>query len=124
MREITFRAKSKDDGEWLFGDLLYDQYQSFIVTAYDRQTIEVEEETVGQYTGRKDKNGKAIYDGDLLMCQDDTVPYQVHWDDGDCQFRFKYLRFPDDIDISARNSGEFVVVGNIFENPELLETKE
>ena len=58
MREIRFRAKRKDTGEWLYWNLL----DGF---SYPKEIID--EDTVGQYTGLKDKNGKEIYEGDILV---------------------------------------------------------
>lgn len=61
-REIKFRGKRLDNGEWVYGDLThgFSQHHTFI----DDQ--EVLSDTVGQYTGLHDKNGREIYEGDVL----------------------------------------------------------
>ena len=129
MREILFRGKQLGNGEWVEGDLRHGGYflndPSVYICVPFADTImncPVDPNTVGQYTGMKDKNGKRIFEGDILEGRDfeEEDGYGVvEWDDGAWEvisegnwlgtFHNNY------------NSFELEVIGNIHDNPELME---
>ena len=120
MREILFRGKCKTDNEWLYGFPYVTRKNAVKINWYcsefgSMRTDEVDPETVGQYTGLTDKNGVRIFEGDIIRFEDD-IGYVIYTDDDarflvDSQNRY----------IAMDYSSEFEVIGNIHDNPGLLE---
>lgn len=128
MREILFRGKRTDNGEWVYGYFWTMTYQPNFIrnTEYGHSTDhEVIPETVGQYTGLNDKNGVKIFEGDLLKVDggDEICITKIKWDnelggwtdnrdfDGD-SFRCH------EGDMSWCQYTK--IIGNIHDNPELI----
>ena len=132
MREIIFRAKSIDSGEWVQGDLL--QYagtaQIWCETDNGKWNCLVDPATVGQYTGMTDRNGKKIFEGDVLdfineyRGQNNKWKCVVEFIDGCfvCQFIEKEGHLGDYNYFGSWNVPlvQWWVVGNRWDNPELL----
>ena len=126
MREILFRGKRIDTREWVYGNLIQRNIWGAvfpIIRAEDNgygnfKEWEVIPETVGQYIGLKDKNGKKIFEGDVLIFDGDK--FVISWNDERCGFRMDYWMFDEQYDLS-----EFwptsEVIGNIHDNPEVKE---
>lgn len=125
MREIKFRGKSLATGEWLYGDLLRNEKGAFAVVPPFKMNAhnecsdyEVNPDTIGQYTGLKDKNGREIYEGDVVRFLDADNKVKNE------EVRFGGGGFTPVVEICwmADIEGMFVeVIGNIHDNPELLE---
>ena len=75
-------------------------------------------ETVGQYTGLKDKNGKKIFDGDVLVIDDDR--FLIQWEEERGGFRIDYWQIDEQYDLSEFWPAS-ALIGNVHDNPELVE---
>lgn len=132
MREILFRGKQVDNGEWVNGSLLNPYRKKPLIAHYENEqeilgyTVEVISDTVGQYTGLKDRKSTWIFEGDILIYvvdgeYDVNEKYLVVFDDDEAAFRTKfyckgkYMCYEDIIPCE-----NFEIIGNIHDNPELL----
>lgn len=127
MREILFRGKGDkkyNGGMWYFGVPIrcYDGDWQICTNNSKRTVIP---ETIGQYTGLADKNGTKIFEGDIVkrFLLGKMYIFQIGYDNGLTSFigqaGIKFTTF--DYDPAEFDSAEFEVVGNIYDNPELLE---
>lgn len=121
-----FRAKRKDNGEWIFGNLIQTDDGVYIIQNYVPQhsikNCEVDPSTLCQCTGRNDKNGKLIYENDIMVAYyDEEKPVMVVW--RECGFAAVENNSDDAYPLDYFTQKHFYVVGNIFDNPELLEVR-
>ena len=149
MREILFRGKAINrnpyceyrtnyqNGDWVYGlvSKLFDSYFELPDAEMTNESgvsgIEVDGRTVGQYTGLTDKNGVKIFEGDIIKVDDDFDTFgkmageirEVWYKSGGFRLKPKY---PSSIARGDRgywmeDGADFEVIGNIYDNPELLE---
>lgn len=133
MREIKFRGKRTDTGEWFYGDLVHSKDKTRCgILVNEAETYDeylVNPDTVGQYTGLRDRNGKEIYEGDIVktplldpifgdVLSDafDNVAISFH----NGAFAVAYYNGRHKIYLQVLYD-EIEVIGNIHDNPELLE---
>ena len=132
MREILFRGKSKDNDVWVEGYYCGKVNKTIFSPAEDSAQIvdkdlywhEVIPETVGQYTGLQDKNGKMIFEGDIVKCiskfdaKDMVVIFETaEFHLVNCQ---RYKNYTECCGYRYFGTLETEVIGNIHDNPELL----
>ena len=149
MREIKFRGKDFDTGEWRYG--YYAQHEKVTLCpvyenkeAFEKAVVEntehyiifdgfsdwnmtrafyradVDGKTVGQYTGMKDSMGKEIYEGDIVLTSDnDDELAVVEWDEEDLRFTVTHGNVVNGLG-EEYYPREVEVVGNIYDDPELL----
>ena len=127
MREIKFRGKRVDNGEWVFGDLIHRNEMLFINVyktdfGYYAYEVPAVTKTVGQFTGLKDKNGKEIYEGYVVLCDRhindafDKTTFLIGIDE---YFRYQGIsKLGNEISVEEFEYAE--VIGNIHDNKELL----
>lgn len=130
MREIKFRGRRTLNGEWVYGNLMIKQADSPVpetsesckcyyivpIDGLDYYEHEVDPSTIGQYTGLKDSNGKEIYEGDIISSGATTgiVMY-------DCEQAGFITQKEKAIELRFYSLLGIKVIGNIHDNPELLE---
>ena len=133
MREILFKAKRKDNGEWIKGSYIKDpmlEIHYIFCDNYDKnaedycENIEIIPETLCQYTGMKDENGKKIFENDIVIYDDGLA--KIEWNNSCKAFLVVifYMGYSVEEDLRKIKGCNLKVIRNIFDNPELLEMEE
>lgn len=130
MREILFKGKRLDSGEWVEGNyiLQYDHKKNeacgFITTQEQNfekpnfKPIEIDIKTLGQFIGLCDKNGKKIFEGDIIKLENAHIRFVFY---GSTSFRHtNYGKYAKEFDHKDKG---YEVIGNIYDNPEMLGEK-
>lgn len=129
MRTIKFRGERLDNGEWVYGYLIKLSNGECHIFSPMKDTTQGEfynwkvgPYTIGQFTGMFDKNGQEIYEGDIL--EDADLRYEVCWYDEIAAFMAEDIESKKPFLLSDLDLRETVVIGNIFDNPELITSKQ
>lgn len=133
MREIVFRGKRTDNGEWVEGWYIHTKRHHCIITgciddgyvvyghyASDVAMYVVNPATVGQYTGKVVKTGK-VFDGDIGKSIDGI--FLVCWDDEKAAFVMRFNEYPYETLYLEEMWDDAEIIGNIHDNGELLEVR-
>lgn len=137
MRTFKFRGKRIDNGEWIYGSLVVETYPDFcnyFIRTKDEEDwtsrykdVPVDKNTLGQFTGLYDKNNKEIYEGDIII---GDIPELVSSQNliGIVEYEGSafIIEFPNRASWQIQKVGfcsfiNYKVIGNIYDNPELLE---
>ncbi len=141
MRDILFRGKRTDNGEWIYGyvnqhrgesilDCMCEQINSDDFYIYDYAAkidtgiygllYKIIPETVGQYTGHTDKNGVRIFEGDIVsFVKYNDLIYKVVYEP--CRYELVNNKGINCFILNICKSKDIEVIGNIHDNPELME---
>lgn len=144
MREILFRGKQTDNGEWVYGVPTKDGRGEMVMVenifeceeynCRGANCLYVDENTVGQYTNLQDKNGTKIFEGDIVKCVDannggvftaivsfGNPNHEYNWGFQLVQMGGDNLNTDILLWVDMEEAGAYIeVVGNIYDNPELL----
>ena len=139
-REILFKAKRKDNGEWVEGYLFDDEMpkpkryfiggiiiKPYEGTACDKWNVvgidfcEIDIDTLCQFTGLTDKSGNRIWENDIVELPDENVYFKCEWEKDTARFVLNGDRFT--VDFDDYREYEVEVIGNIFDNTDLLEVE-
>ena len=140
MREILFRGKRTDNYEWIEGSLcttIPSDEDFYTISYFDFEGYYIEEkvipETIGQYTGLTDKNGRKIFEGDIVstkykLGRGGYYVFEVYYNENLCQFALtinsgSYTKNKqyDWLQLTSLKANKVEIIGNIHDNPELLE---
>ena len=125
-REILFKAKRKDNGEWVEGYYIYNEkhfighicIEHYIIPAI--QWFEIDPTTLSQFTGLTDRNGNKIFENDIAYIFAEDGYFHLHWEKDLAQFIMENYDDRFSVDFDNYWSHEIEVYGNIFDNRELL----
>lgn len=118
-RTIKFRGKSVLNDEWIYGDLVHRINSPKTISPVQINGIGVKEDTVGQFTGLFDKNGKEIYEGDIIKGFDIIIEV---WYSEDRACFIAEMKEPQNcmVDIlGGYDTGRMEIIGKIYDNPDL-----
>ena len=131
MREILFRGKRYDDKNFILSDSIMQTSYGCVNLWHEGKWIEVIPRTVGQYTGLKDRNGTKIFEGDIVQTNKFflsvglNAKYVIEYDvEIACFIGTMQKSYVKHFTTFQNDSDQFEVIGNIHDNPELLNAED
>lgn len=134
-REVLFRGKRKDNGKWVYGDLIHRQIWASALTiiresddGFDNyEEYEVIPETVGEYTGLQDSKGNKIFESDILQQEFNVFKKKFNGEISVVKYKQGWYyseTLPKNGAVTVFNSitafDNMKIIGNVYDNPELL----
>ncbi|MDR1902368.1 MAG: YopX family protein [Treponema sp.] len=120
MREILFRGKRKDNGEWVYGSCIVVSTGPFIIEEYESTGVWVDPKTVSEFTGLTDRMGNNIFENDIVKA-DERIG-EVRFVTGAFVVHFQEDLPNEDLDVWVTDGLE--IIGNCHDNPELLKKEQ
>jgi uncharacterized phage protein (TIGR01671 family) len=130
MREILFRAKRTDNKEWIEGSYIKSVVAAspfgYITPSHPTEPTRIYTATLGEFTGQTDKDGKKIFEDDILDCGDRVV--YVKWNDLCGTWDSIFIKYKGELLPNCVSAVDWkyraIIIGNIHDNPELLKDGE
>lgn len=122
MRTIKFRAQAhRVNGDiWIYGDLRHHKGDVCIFKQEGNSGEQVNRETIGQFTGLHDKNGREIYEGDIIRFVNGQKKVNGEWVDNEFIYTVEYSEGTFGIFGLSKVLNSVEVIGNIYDNPDLI----
>ena len=126
MRQIKFKAKRPGNGEWVEGSLIRSttgiKERAYIVDSFssmsDYSVIGVDPSTVCQFTGLKDKDGKDIFENDILYDKDSGIASAIKWKRHVCGYVYEKVGMFATVHVYACHTSLLKIIGNKFDRKE------